>query len=273
MSEAEAIRASEKPVTLSTLTSDLEQLGVRAGMVLLVHTRLSALGWVCGGAITVIQALQQVLRPYGTLLMPTHSGDLSDPAGWQNPPVPESWWETIRQTMPAFDPESTPSRGVGVIPEHFRCQADVLRSSHPQVSFAAWGEKALQILQNHSLAYSLGEESPLARLYDLQGWVLLLGTDFSSNTSFHLAEYRCRKAPDKLKYSSAPVASEGHRRWKRFKDIDFFDEDFAHIGREFLSHCKSEIRIGTVGYGRAILFSQVLCVDYTVKWMDRNRKQ
>ena len=101
-------------VTRDTLAGQLRELGVRRGEILLVHSSLKALGWVCGGPVAVVQALLDTLGPDGTLVVPTQTGDLSDPAVWSNPPVPEDWWETIRATMPAYDPLVTPSRGVGV---------------------------------------------------------------------------------------------------------------------------------------------------------------
>ena len=64
--------------------------------------------------------------------MPMHSSDLSDPADWHNPPVPDLWWEVIRDTMPAFDPDLTPTCGMGIIPDTFPKQQGVLRSFHPQ---------------------------------------------------------------------------------------------------------------------------------------------
>ena len=91
MSEKSIIEKSSKPQTMKTLIKDLMNIGVREGMVLLVHSSLSSIGWVSGGAVEVILALENVLGKEGTLIMPTHSGDLSDPAKWENPPVPIDW--------------------------------------------------------------------------------------------------------------------------------------------------------------------------------------
>jgi aminoglycoside 3-N-acetyltransferase len=264
--------AVEGPVTVRSLSADLRRLGVRPGMVLIAHSSLSSMGWVCGGPVTVVQSLQSVLRAYGTLVMPAHSGHLSDPASWENPPVPKSWWETIRKTMPAYDPELTPSRGMGAVAECFRRQRSVVRSSHPQVSFAAWGENSLTIVQDHSLEFSLGERSPLARIYELDGWVLLIGVDHGSNTSFHLAEYRSRYHGKRTITSGAPVFIRGHRRWKQFKDLNFRSDDFNRLGRDFERQHRDQIRKGLVGYARARLFSQRLCVDFAEKWLERNRR-
>jgi len=272
MKEADAVRRSTGgPVTRLSLEKDLSALGVERGMTVLVHSSLSALGWVCGGAVALVLALEEVIRPYGNLVMPTHSGDLSDPSGWRHPPVPESWWYVIRETMPAFDPELTPSRGMGIIPEIFRTQEDVVRSRHPQVSFAAWGENCVEICQDHSLAYSLGEESPLARVYDKNGYILFLGTGFDTNTSFHLSEVRANYPSKKKVMCGSPLMMDGHRKWISYEDIDYDSSDFAEIGKDFEKKYKSRIREGRVGYARALLFSQRLAVDFATEWISKNR--
>ncbi len=273
MDEAEVIRKYPKmPVTHDSLTGDLRDLGLEAGMTLVVHSSLSALGWVCGGEVTVIRSLMEIIRPFGNLVMPTHTGHLSDPERWDTPAVPQSWWDEIRRSMPAFDPDITPSRGMGGIPELFRTMPDVVRSNHPHFSFAAWGEKSVEIVQNHALDFGIGDNSPLARVYDLDGWVLLLGVDFDRNTSFHLAEHRANYRGKEQLYRMAPVLLDGHRRWKKYADINIDSEDFPDLGRDFCRDNEREVRIRRVGHGRSYLFRQRAAVDYAVTWFGKNRK-
>lgn len=273
MSEERTVQnSSGRPVTLHSIAADLGELGVEPGATVLLHSSLSSMGWVCGGPVAVILALEHTIREFGLLVMPAHSADLSDPSGWENPPVPENWWEEIRRTMPVYDPELTPTRGMGVVPETFRKQRDVLRSNHPQLSFAAWGNENLSVVANHQLEFGLGEGSPLARIYDRNGWILLLGVGHESNTSLHLAEIRAEYPGKKSVLCSAPILVDGHRRWKSYSELDYQTDDFSQLGRDFRKHHKNEIRTGHIGSASAELFRQRLCVDFAAQWFHRNRR-
>jgi aminoglycoside 3-N-acetyltransferase len=270
MSELQAIQQTpDQPATTLSLAADLAAVGVQPGMVLLVHSSLSALGWVCGESVAVILALESVLGPAGTLVMPTFTG-LSDPAQWQHPPVPAAWWETIRASMPAYDPALTPTRDMGVIPETFRKQKGVRRSAHPENPFAAWGANAAQVIDQHAFAYALGEQSPLARIYDLAGWVLLLGVGHANNTSLHLAEYRANFPGKKPTETGAPVYLNGQRRWLTSPDIWLNEADFPQLGQSFARET-GLVSAGRVGQGPALLMPQRPLVDYAVTWLEQHR--
>ena len=272
MSEGKVIQKTEIPATIDSLQADFRTLGIRSGMVLLVHSSLSAMGWVCGGAVAVIIALQKVLGTTGTLVMPTHSTDLTEPSQWENPPVPESWWPVIRATMPAYQPDLTPTRSMGAIAETFRKQKGVLRSAHPHHSFCAYGHQASHITNNHSLEFGLGEDSPLARIYDLDGFVLLLGVGHDSNTSMHLAEYRATFPTKHIVQEGAPISTADSRRWTTFENIDLDSSDFEQIGEDFLrSDLGREAHRGKVGLANCQLMPQRAIVDFAVDWLEKNR--
>ena len=272
-SEHETIQKTGVPATVDSLQTDFAALGVKRGMVLLVHSSLSAMGWVCGGPVAVIIALQHVLGSAGTLVMPAHSTGLSDPGRWENPPVPESWWRIICETMPAYRPDLTPTRKMGIIAETFRKQNEVLRSAHPHVSFCAFGTRAGEIANYHSLAFGMGDGSPLARVYDLGGHVLLLGVGHGRNSSLHLAEYRSTYPTKRIVQEGAPICTSGSRTWATFENVDLDDSDFERIGDAFMNFdAGNVIHQGKVGLADCQLMPQRAVVDFAVDWIEVHRR-
>ncbi|QCX75836.1 SPBc2 prophage-derived aminoglycoside N(3')-acetyltransferase-like protein YokD [Streptomyces sp. YIM 121038] len=252
--------------TRATLAEELRALGVRRGDTLFTHTSLSSLGWVCGGAETVVLALLDALGDEGTLVVPTHSSDNSDPAEWQHPPVPEEWWPLIRDAMPAYDPRTARVRGVGVVPETVRTWPGAVRSAHPQTSFAAVGARAKELMAEHALDCRLGERSPLAALEATGARVLLLGAGFDACTAFHLAEYRL-PAPE-VENSFAVMTDEG-RRWLTVREPAISEERFDELGAAFEK--ERPVTRGLVGAATARLFPLPDAVAYARGWLAEHR--
>ncbi len=176
--------------TSKSLARDLVELGLPRRAVVIVHTSLKAVGRVDGGPAVLIAALRRAVGPQGTIVMPTHTSGLTDPALWRHPPAPREQWDTIRAQMPVYNPATSPTRKMGVVSETFWRMPAVKRSAHPVGSVAAQGPQAEQIIADHSLDLQedMGPKGPLGRIYDLDGWVLLIGVDMRRNTSIHLAE-------------------------------------------------------------------------------------
>ncbi|WP_172194957.1 aminoglycoside N(3)-acetyltransferase [Saccharibacillus qingshengii] len=262
----------EKPYTRTSIADEARALGVEPGSVLFVHSSLKAIGgWIAGGAEAVILGLEDALGDEGTLVMPTQSSDLTDPAIWMSPPLDPLWWDLVRREMPLYDPDLTVTRGMGAVPETFRKQRGTRRSPHPHLSFAARGPQASYITEHHPLEYGLGEHSPLGRLYELDAWVLMLGTGYGTNTSFHLGEYRAAYRGKKELRPTAKVPGANGPEWVSFADINFDSDDFERMGADFDTERASKIRRGRIGRAECRLVRQSVMVDYAVRWLELYR--
>lgn len=90
----------------------LEKVGVTKGQAIMVHASLSKLGFVCGGAQIVIEALLESVGECGTIMMPTQSWKNLNPAAGVHWEEPEEWWQAIRDNWPAYDKDITPTNTI-----------------------------------------------------------------------------------------------------------------------------------------------------------------
>jgi aminoglycoside 3-N-acetyltransferase len=168
---------TKSKISRAKMTAQLRELGVQKGGVLLVHTAFGAVKPVEDGPLGLIQALRDALSDKGTLVMPSWSADDDKP----------------------FDPLTAPSApNLGVVADAFWRLPDVRRSDQ-FAAFAAVGPEAGVITADPTPLPPHIPESPVGRVHELDGQILLLGVGHSENTTLHLAEllagvpYRTRK--------------------------------------------------------------------------------
>jgi aminoglycoside 3-N-acetyltransferase len=164
-------------ITKPMIIKDLIQLGLGKGDVVFLHSSLRRIGYVEGGAATIIDAIIEVLGSSGTIIVPTFS-------------LNKSIYKTCMDKTYIFDPLTTGTT-IGIIPSTFLKYPDIYRSIHPTHSVSAIGKDAEYITEAHHLAPSIfGLDSPWDRLMKLDGKIFALGLKMGSNTFSHAFEDR-----------------------------------------------------------------------------------
>jgi aminoglycoside 3-N-acetyltransferase len=262
-------------VTRSRLAGDLRALGVRSGAVLMVHTRMSALGWVVGGSETVVRALLDAIGPDGTLVAYASWDDHVYHAGeW-----PAAHREAYLAEPPVFDVATgEAARDHGRIPERVRAWPGARRSAHPEASVVALGARADWLTGEHPDDDGYGPRSPFARVVEADGQVLMLGAPLDTITLLHHAEALARGEGKRHVTYRIPVAEEGVVRERTYTDIETShgafpyerlglpEDEFAVIAGEALA---GGIGVrGRVGAGDCHLFGARELVGFAVAWLE-----
>ena len=253
-----------KPITKVDLIHKFSKLGVNEGDTLLVHTSLSSLGYVVGGAEALFLALTEIIGEQGTIVVPSQTVEISDPASWQYPPVPEEWHDVIRDAMPAYSKDLSYSKAMGAFSQFIGILPDSIRSNHPMYSFTAIGEKASEIIGQDSFDFPFGDKSPLGRMYSISAKVLMIGTDFETNTSLHLAENRLNR---EVIQERSKILTEHGEKWISFKNIelDIYD-DYLEIQKNFME--QYTVNHISINESNVYLFDMKECVDFAHRYYD-----
>ena len=156
---------SDNIIPRKKLIEDLRRLGLKTGMDVMVHSSLSSIGHVDGGAGTIIDALLSVLGRDGTLMMPSFN----------------------HRAALVYNPKTSRTTN-GAIPDAFWRRNGVIRSNHPTHAVAAHGPKAESFCRDHLELGLWTAKSPIARLVAEGGYVLSLGVTYTSSTAYHVGE-------------------------------------------------------------------------------------
>lgn len=278
MPTAQAIR-EQHPVRRSELSAGVRRLGVAEGGVLFVHASLSSLGWVVGGAETLVRATLDCVGPEGTV---------AAVASWNDIPLrmdewPPAWRRAYLEEMPGFDPEhSEANPGYGRFPERLRTWPGARRSAHPDQRVVAVGARAAWLTTGHSLDDSFGDHTPFSRLVEAGGQVLMLGAPLRSLTLVHHAEALADVPGRRRRSYELPVAAGGSVTWRTLHDIDvehgpFPYEDVVDGGEDPLAGVTAVASAalaagigvrGAVAGAECHLFPAAELVSFAKRWLE-----
>jgi aminoglycoside 3-N-acetyltransferase len=162
------------------IEESLRQLGLKRGAQVEVHSSLSSLGWVEGGAAAVVDALMDVVGPQGTLVMSAYRVSPPLPLDDEDRALGITW--KVRLLGP-YDPLADERSGMGAIADEFRRRPDAV-CGEGDYPICAWGRDAAA----HAQGYHV--------LLERDGWVLLIGVDVHRCSSMHQAEDQVGLPPE-----------------------------------------------------------------------------
>lgn len=162
------------------LADDLRRMGIREGDSVMLHSSLSSLGCVQGGAEAVVEALMKTMGPKGTLLTPA----FTEGAWTDRLAMPDCRGDCPQDLCPSASPSHE-----GAIPNAALARPGRLRSCHPTHSWVASGARAEELLRGHRDSPTpCGAGSPFEKLVELDGCIVTLGVGVNTITAWHYYE-------------------------------------------------------------------------------------
>ena len=204
--------------TRADLARDLSSLGLTEGDVVMVHASVRAVGEIAGGPDEIHLAIRDVIGSDGTLMMYASCPRYVDEIGRGNLTAAEE--AEILEKLPAFDPLTARSaRENGALVEMLRTYPGSRVNPHP-ARFVAWGASVDRLFARQPWSYAFGVDSPLERFVELEGKILLLGSDHDTVTFLHYAEHIVDVPGKRVVRFRVPVLEEGRRIWREMEEID-----------------------------------------------------
>lgn len=257
--------------TFASLVADGRRLGLEPGDTVMLHASLRAVGPVLGGPNVLIDALRDVIGPGGTLMMYAGCQPPYDHIGRGG--FDDETLAFIEANLPPFDPAaSLADRDHGALAEMLRTHPGTVCSGNPPARMAALGAKAAFLTDDHPLDYGYGPGSPLAKLCEAGGRVMLIGSDHDAVTLLHYAEHLAPIDNKRLLRLKVPIAGKGWIAIEEYDTtsrgiVDWPDRFFATIVDDFLA--KEGITAGRLGRAATVLFGAQALVDHAVPMMVR----
>lgn len=250
------------------LISQLKNLQLKSGDNVMVHASLRAVGKILGGPDEIHKAIMDIISPHGTLIMYVGCEPEFEAIGRNKRLAEED--KFIFMHCPVFDPATARARrDYGAFAELFRSWPDVICSQNPGARIAAYGRKAIWFTADQPLNYGYGPGSPLAKLYDSNGKILLLGSDLDQITILHYAEHIAPIDKKRVVNFKVPLLKNRSPVWVDIEEYDTSDGIRKWPERFFeeilIRYFKSkEITPQKVGNADSYLIEAKQLVDFSI---------
>lgn len=244
----------------------------------MLHARMSALGWVVGGADAIVLSILDAVGPTGTI---------AAVVSWDDIPLrfaewPQEWRDAYEMDLPPFDPvRSAANHEYGRVAERIRTWPGARRGAHPDQGVAAVGPAAEWLVHPHPLDDSFGAATPFSRLVEVNGDVLMLGAPLSKLTLVHHAEATAQLPERRTVRYRLPITENGRRVWREIHDIDTFFEQPVPYESVLGPNCNGIASIARsaleAGIGRSGCVAGTTChlfpardiVAFATRWLEQ----
>jgi aminoglycoside 3-N-acetyltransferase len=251
-------------VTLDECVTRFSEAGIASGDTVVVHASLKAIGWISGGANTVLDALVKVVGPQGTLVVPAQYTANLDPAFLEGPVDPRVA-SVLRQSHPPFRGKATHLPTMGALTNVVMLDERSKVSDHPTMAVAALGKHAKWITSEHPLSPAFGPSSPYAKAIQLNAKALLIGVDTCSLSALHTVQAQLNILPwciHSMTIGSVEAPVRSHVLDYAYTTIGFnaITESYA------LQH---PIRSTQLGHAPLVSFDLSSFIPFAKSWMER----
>lgn len=239
------------------LAHGFRELGLAPGDVVMAHASVRAVGEVAGGPDQIHLAIGDALTAEGTLMMYASCPTYYDEVGRGHLSAAQE--REILEKLPVFDPlTARAARDNGTLVEFFRSYPGTKVNAHV-ARFAVRGRHADALISSQPWDNAFGHGSALERLVELDGKVLLLGSDHDTVTFLHYVEHIVDIPEKRVARFKVPVLEAGERVWRDMAEFDtgnalhanWPDRFFARLVDTYLA--RTHNRGGRVGDAETFL--------------------
>jgi aminoglycoside 3-N-acetyltransferase len=251
-------------VTLSECVTRFYEAGITAGDTVVVHGSLKRVGWISGGANTVLDALLHVIGPHGTVIVPAQYTANLDP-GLLEPPVDPNLAQHLRLSQPPFRNKATHLPTMGALTMAVQLDERSKMSDHPTCAVLSLGQHASWITADHPLTPAFGPGSPYDKARELNAKVLLIGVDYAVLSALHTVQVQTRRGPWVIHTASMGPLEAPYRT--EYLDLAYSTNGFNALGKAF----ENTHSVTMTPLGQAVMRSFLLndLLGFAKIWMER----